>query len=71
MNKYEPGLYQILLFDRYGSKVDTMIASGVIQAQRIGEDILEEEPCLINSFTVMHVLYNSLNPRNNWARRQK
>ena len=66
MNKYEPGLYQVLLVDRYGSKVDTMVASGLIQAQRIGRDIIEEEPCIINSFTVMHVLHNSLNPHNKW-----
>jgi|GEM_PF-4377720 len=66
MNKYEPGLYQVLLFDRFGGKVDTMLASGFIQGQKIGKDILEEEPCLINSFIIVKVLYNSLDPGNKW-----
>lgn len=56
-----------MLFDKFGGKVDTMLAGGYIQAQKIGCDILEEEPCNVNSFIVTHILYNSLMKGSNWS----
>lgn len=63
MNKYEPGFYHVVLFDRFGGKVDTLYAENHIQGIQIGEDVMEEEPCNVNSFVVMRVNYNSLMKR--------
>ena len=65
MNKYETGLYQALIFDKYGSKLDIMSAVNFTQAEQIGKDILEED-CRATSYVIVHVLQNSLDVRRRW-----
>ena len=60
MNKYETDLYQIIFFDRYGSKNgEMMFGTNAIQSDRIGRDVKREE-CDVNSYVVLRVIQNSL-----------
>lgn len=59
MNKYSPDLYHVILFDRFGGKVDVMIAGNYIQGKQIGDDIVNE-CCEVTSYVVARIIFNSL-----------
>ena len=59
-NKYQAGNYMLVLFDRYGTKLDTVMVDegGLIHAQVKGLGMRREGLCA--SFCVIRVLHNSL-----------
>ena len=59
-NKYQAGNYMLVLFDRYGTKLDTVMVDegGLIHAQVKGLEMRREGLCA--SFCVIRVLHNSL-----------
>jgi len=59
-NKYQAGNYMVVLFDRYGTKIDTVLvtAGGLLKAQEKGLEMRKEGLCA--SFCVIRVLHNSL-----------
>lgn len=58
--KYSTGLYTLIFFDRYGTKINTVTLSygGALIAQEEGHKAIAEGLCA--SFVVTRVLYNSL-----------
>lgn len=58
--KYATGNYTLIFFDRYGTKINTVIVSeaGLIKAQDAGHKAIADGLCA--SFVVSRVLYNSL-----------
>jgi hypothetical protein len=65
VNKYQTGNYAVLLFDRYGTKLDTLTldAGGLLTAQAAGHKAVADGLCA--SFVVIRMLYNSLD-QNRW-----
>jgi len=59
-NKYQTGNFMIVLFDRYGTKIDTVLvtAGGLLKAQEQGRERVSDGLCA--SFCVVRVLHNSL-----------
>ena len=59
-NKYQAGNYMLVLFDRYGTKLDTVMVDegGLLTAQERGLEMRREGLCA--SFCVIRVLHNSL-----------
>lgn len=63
-NKYETGIYIITIFDKYGTKINSIFQSegGLIRAQIEGEQLIKEmDGC--HSFVITRVLHNSLDDR--------
>ena len=58
--KYATGNYTLIFFDRYGTKINTVIVSeaGLLRAQAAGHKAVSEGLCA--SFIVSRVLFNSL-----------
>ena len=58
--KYATGNYTLIFFDRYGTKINTVIVNedGLLKAQEAGHKAIAEGLCA--SFVVSRVLYNSL-----------
>lgn len=58
--KYRTGNFMIVLFDRYGTKLDTVLvtAGGLLKAQEKGLEMRSEGLCA--SFCIVRVLHNSL-----------
>jgi hypothetical protein len=67
VNKYKSGNYAVLLFDRYGTKLETRILDegGLLTAQEEGHKAVAEGVCA--SFVVIRMLYNSLDKENRWG----
>jgi hypothetical protein len=58
--KYATGNYTLIFFDRYGTKINTVIVNedGLLKAQDAGHKAIADGLCA--SFVVSRVLYNSL-----------
>lgn len=58
--KYRTGNYMVVLFDRYGTKIDTVLVTtgGLLKAQEQGKERVRDGLCA--SFCVVRVLHNSL-----------
>jgi hypothetical protein len=59
-NKYSSGSYHIALFDRYGTKIDSVLVTqgGLLKAIEQGNERVSKGLCA--SFCVVRVLHNSL-----------
>ena len=59
-NKYRAGSYHIVLFDRYGTKIDTKLVGqgGLLKAIEQGNKSVSEGLCA--SFCIVRILHNSL-----------
>lgn len=67
MNAYESGKYRIHLFDKHGTKQETVYAETLTGAQELGRNMTAEPPYA--SFVVTRVLYNSLDSSYPWSTR--
>ena len=62
-NKYARDSYHVLLFDRYGTKQDTIItAGGYGAALDLAQDTMDDD----GSYVILRVLINSLDNHENW-----
>lgn len=60
MSKYDTGSYHVVLFDRYGSKLDTLTGfSSLTVAESIGQMAVDEQHDVV-SYVVTRILKNSL-----------
>lgn len=64
-NKYRTGTYHIALYDKHGTKQKTIYSQSYTQAVDKGNKKCSKPPYA--SFTVVRVLYNSLDNANPWA----
>jgi len=58
------GQYRIDFFNRYGERLrgESLIGDSLMQAQRIGSDMLPMLDGNPTSYTIMRCLFNSLDP---------
>lgn len=54
-NKYHTGSYLVFLFDRYGTKTDSVAANSYTEGKEFGE-----ANCGDGSFVLVRTVYNSL-----------
>lgn len=67
MNAYETGKYRVYLFDKHGTKQETVFAENLTSAMELGEEMTQYPPHA--SFVVTRVLHNSLDSSNPWSTR--
>ena len=62
MSKYNTGSYHVVTFDKYGSKIETIIgATSYLEAVDLGNNAMTLDPNAgVASFIVYRVLFNSL-----------
>jgi len=67
MSKYSEGVYQVVLFDRLGGRLDVLTtAAGLTKARALGEAVRGAGRC--QSFAVLRVIHNSAEHRERWQR---
>ena len=62
--KYETGTLQVLLFNKYGTQVQTIKAETYEQAHAIGKEYISRPPA--SSYVITRVMYNSLDAYYPW-----
>jgi hypothetical protein len=67
-NKYKTGDYIIWLFDVHGTKQETLNATSLLEAMKIGRQQTEKPPHA--SFIVMRTIHNSLDTAYPWENGQ-
>ena len=65
-NKHKTGNYLIYLYDKYGTKQDTVPADSFTLAEAAGDKAISIEPYA--SYVIVRVIKNSLDNANPWSR---
>lgn len=65
MNKHNTGSYLIYLYDKYGTKQETLSAASLTEAQTLGDRGISQPPYA--SYTVVRVIINTLDKAYPWS----
>ena len=65
-NKHKTGNYLIYLYDKYGTKQDTVSAESYTLAEAAGDKAISTEPYA--SYVIVRVIKNSLDNAHPWSR---
>lgn len=63
-NKYETGKFHLHLFDKHGTKLETVVKENITQAQAHGEERIKQPPAA--SYVVTRILFNSIDRAYPW-----
>jgi hypothetical protein len=63
-NKYETGRFHLHLFDKHGTKLETLMKDNLTQAQADGEERIKAPPAA--SYVVTRILFNSIDRSYPW-----